>query len=895
MSQATQPLGADPTALREQLFDFWTRKELEALRAVAFKGFSDFQTPLEDLLCVLEGCPGRQKGKATTMGHSILMEFERWRRTHPKVTLQAVPEVSKLGLQRRALILLTDAQPSFMDPLIDIYQLGSLDRSTLRLHIIRLQALNCYREAALLTMKLELQNELDMEEMCVPLILQDKLPMAESFVSGHPKLEEHMVTLLDSWCHPDFSIAQLCRQFPRLSLSKHQTDQIQPKMLSKQVFRLMEKFNIDPGLCPNSVYKRKSDSMRFLMYKRFVEKGMSEENWSDHVQSTVADDPELQIQLVELMVKYGGMVSAAQWSLRYGLPKDRLPFGVWDTQESLPPSLREVSKGCSAESWDPPQAHRDRFYQLPITRDHVHFLETLEGLQLCRETVLQPGCIVGVDMEWRAGFGAVSPQQRVALIQLAVPGQVFLLDLCAHGFSQHNITVTFIRSLFSAPTVLKLGYGMAGDLKCLLATWSQFSEEPLKMEGVLDLLNVHQQMQRSASSRGGSGGPRGVLVGEGPSEKGLSLLVQQVLGKPLDKMEQLSNWERRPLRTSQLRYAAVDAYCLLDVYSALSCDPACFGLPQDLCSISSLQTEKSKAEKKSKEEKKKQARARRESAPAPTSTLGPERTPQPGEESQSPLPPPMAPQQLRVVCDNMLQGLGRYLRCLGVDVVLLENTDDHRVAAQLAQEDGRVILTCGQPYQTLKSQVGEGRCIALDCSEKARDQAVRVLKHFNVQPTQSDIFSRCQVCNSDQYLKMPREDMTRLLKERGFLQQQQQAPVPPEGETLDDSLDPLTLPTLSTPPVPVPFLAPGVPRYSPHCRWAPLSDLDSSTLTFPRGAVLQLHTVPPGLLPRIPFFFICTGCGKVFWEGSHFSRVLSQFQEVLCITEDTEDTPSSST
>ncbi|XP_064863650.1 exonuclease mut-7 homolog isoform X2 [Oncorhynchus nerka] len=769
MSQATQQLGADPTALREQLFDFWTRKELEPLRAVAFKGFSEFQTPLEDLLCVLEGCPGRQKGKATTMGHSILMEFERWRRTHPKVTLQAVPEVSKLGLQRRALSLLTDAQPSFMDPLIDIYQLGNLDRSILRLHIIKLQAVNCYREAALLSMKLELQNEVDMEEMCVPLILQDKLPMAESFVRGHPRLEERMVTLLDSWCHPDFSIAQLRRQFPRLSLSKHQTDQIQPKMLSKQVFRLMEKFNIDPGLCPNSVYKRKSDSMRFLMYKRFVEKGMSEENWRDHVQSTVADDPELQIQLVELMVKYGGMVNAAQWSLHYGLPKDRLPFGVWDTQESLPPSLREVSKGCNAESWDPSQAHRDRFYQLPITRDHVHFLETVEGLQRCRDTVLQPGCIVGVDMEWRAGFGAVSPQQRVALIQLAVPGQVFLLDLCAHGFSQHNITVTFIRSLFSATTVLKLGYGMAGDLKCLLATWAQFSEEPLKMEGVLDLLNVHQQMQRSTSSRG-SGGPRGVLVGEGPAEKGLSLLVQQVLGKPLDKMEQLSNWERRPLRTSQLRYAAVDAYCLLDVYSALSRDPASFGLPQDLCSISSLQTEKSKEEKKRKEEKKKQARRRgahQESDPAPTPTLGPEKSPQLGEDSQSPLPPRMAPQQLRVVCDNMLQGLGRYLRCLGVDVVLLENTDDHRVAAQLAREDGRVILTCGQPYQTLKSQVGEGRCIALDCSEKARDQAVRVLKHFNVQPTQSDIFSRCQVCNSDQYLKMPRENMTRLLKERG--------------------------------------------------------------------------------------------------------------------------------
>ncbi|XP_045081343.1 exonuclease mut-7 homolog [Coregonus clupeaformis] len=77
--------------------------------------------------------------------------------------------------------------------------------------------------------------------------------MAESFVRGHPKLEECMVRLLDSGCHPDYSIAQIRRQFSRLSLSKHQTDQIQPKMLSKQVLRLLEKFNIDPALCPNSV------------------------------------------------------------------------------------------------------------------------------------------------------------------------------------------------------------------------------------------------------------------------------------------------------------------------------------------------------------------------------------------------------------------------------------------------------------------------------------------------------------------------------------------------------------------------------------------------------------------------------------------------------------------
>jgi len=98
---------------------------------------------------------------------------------------------------------------------------------------------------------------------------------------------------------------------------------------------------------------------------------------------------------------------------------------------------------------------------------------------------------------------------------------------------------------------------------------------------------------RPAPAVDGAAGPRG-----------LSLLVQQVLGKPLDKTQQLSNWDRRPLGEGQLVYAggrhlsrpatphpphwrlrltlptlAADAYCLLEVYWALCREPARFHLP----------------------------------------------------------------------------------------------------------------------------------------------------------------------------------------------------------------------------------------------------------------------------------------------------------------------------
>ncbi|GCB77522.1 hypothetical protein scyTo_0021108, partial [Scyliorhinus torazame] len=113
-----------------------------------------------------------------------------------------------------------------------------------------------------------------------------------------------------------------------------------------------------------------------------------------------------------------------------------------------------------------------------------------------------------------------------------------------------------------------------------------------------------------------------------------------------------------------------DAYCLLDVYDALQKDPQHFGLSCRLEEFLMLKMEKRGREKKPK---------RKKSSPSiPSKTIQP--TPR-----KISLFPPMSPSEFSVVCDNMLQGLGRYLRCLGVDVKILENEDDHRVAAEVRQ------------------------------------------------------------------------------------------------------------------------------------------------------------------------------------------------------------------
>ena len=53
----------------------------------------------------------------------------------------------------------------------------------------------------------------------------------------------------------------------------------------------------------------------------------------------------------------------------------------------------------------------------------------------------------------------------------------------------------------------------------------------------------------------------------------LSDAAHRFLGRPLNKGEQVSNWDARPLEQSQLVYAALDAHCLLGILDAilLSC------------------------------------------------------------------------------------------------------------------------------------------------------------------------------------------------------------------------------------------------------------------------------------------------------------------------------------
>ncbi|NXU46811.1 MUT7 Exonuclease, partial [Drymodes brunneopygia] len=679
------------------------------------RGFARLEEPLAALLAMLESSSD-WKGKGHSLGYCITTELQLWIKEHPPVPQSGI-KLKKL--QTHVLGMLSQCPANLLDPLISIYQLHTADRNCLLEHVSHLYLQGDYKEAAILSIKLKLQPDQDVEKMCTPLLLQDKANLVEDYVAEYPELQRKLLQTLDMWCDPSFNIRDITR--PYQGLSRYKPEKFNRRVLSKLVFRLLERFNADPALCPNVINQRHLRTLNYLFYKRFVEKTMTEENWADHIQSTAGENRWLQGQLVQLLLRHCDTHGAARWAQHCQVPPEMLPEEL--QQLHIQDRVEEVTKAGNSEA-----SKKKDYYQLPIPRENIHFLQTWEEMLQCWQKVLQPGQVVGVDMEWRPSFGMVG-KPRVALLQLALKDEVFLLDLPqileqAEAEGEKEKLPHFIHMLYSDAAITKLGYGMSGDLSSLAATCSALKDMEKQMQGVVDLLAVDKQVDGLSPEHGHE--QRGLRQ----PEKGLSLLVQHVLGKPLDKTEQLSNWEKRPLREEQILYAASDAYCLLEIYERLCKDPESFRLGSDLTeSLVGKQSKKPRAKKQ----------LNKQEAPSPS-----------GQECQGPSmeppcpPAPISPREFSVVCDNMLQGLGRYLRCLGVDVRLLDNEDDHRRAAEIARQEGRVILTSGLPYQTLRSQVGEGRCFSVNCSEKAKEQALQVLKHFNVQVSLSDIFSRCQ-------------------------------------------------------------------------------------------------------------------------------------------------------
>ena len=196
----------------------------------------------------------------------------------------------------------------------------------------------------------------------------------------------------------------------------------------------------------------------------------------------------------------------------------------------------------------------------------------------CAVTHLLQARFVGMDAEWTAPATRFTPP-ACALLQLAVGSSrvVYVLDLVAlraaaiavggggggggGGEAMRRAAGALRRLLFcDAASVAPAPLAAAAAS----ATTRAAAATAATIVGFA-LQNDFEQLKLAWPEVGWRGARRPIvdLARDAGKGKGLTHLCNAVLGHPLDKREQMSDWSARPLRAAQLAYAALDAQVLL--------------------------------------------------------------------------------------------------------------------------------------------------------------------------------------------------------------------------------------------------------------------------------------------------------------------------------------------
>lgn len=172
-----------------------------------------------------------------------------------------------------------------------------------------------------------------------------------------------------------------------------------------------------------------------------------------------------------------------------------------------------------------------RAYEGPVT-----VVEDPSAVNACVQSIREHR-VIGFDTETKPMFRK-NQNHQVALIQLAVPGEVFLFRIHKTGMPRELI------SLFEDPAHIKAGISIHDDISRLKKLF------PFEPTAFFELQEYSNRFGIESNS--------------------LRKLSAIILGFRVSKSQQLSNWENDILTEGQIIYAATDAWVCLEIYNELS-------------------------------------------------------------------------------------------------------------------------------------------------------------------------------------------------------------------------------------------------------------------------------------------------------------------------------------
>lgn len=789
--------------------------------------FSHVDNPYVHTLTLLYNCQDFHNAKSKTLPLFIMEEFKNWSGACRNNIVHLLTADVKIDAFK---IISKQNSLALTKLVVEAYEMAQ--QSDVFCPIIKCYIDNKqYKEACQYASILKLHAHFTIDDFIIPLILQDKLYAVDEFLGDSKSRQIEVVKFLDSILGQSsirdaIEVYALQHEVPEIKFEK-----LHSKPWKRLIGRMLKMFKLPSDLTPNFNRRRNEGALQFLLHKRFIENGLSDESWKEMVHEAVGNDESLQRELVAQVAMYSETSEALYWAQFYNIDKQYWPHDVRLLFDN-PDGNRGQLKSSSDPSWGTTDSDMVTYHKLKLPFEAIQLIDSPSTFEQFLDNGLKDVDIVGIDCEWKPNFG--HQLNELALMQIATRTNVFVLDIVRLGSKVRHLWQELGKFLFNNCDILKLGFSITSDISMIKTALPDLNFNH-KQLGFLDLCSLWKQIEKY---------PNVVLPFEvqkgGPS---LSTLVQHCLGFPLDKSDQFSNWEKRPLRDNQLIYAALDAFCLIEVYDVLKqcCEASNFSF-DEVCY--NLMTNEKMPRRKTKKMGKINEAASQNSIQQPP----------------SPHEAPVPASSLKIVCDTMLQGLGKNLRRCGIDTMILANNDDHMECVRHAQTDNRYIVSRGIVFNKLFGYVPHGHCLKI-ISDDVDEQLKEVLDYWKVEVTKNDIFSRCQACNGNSFVKVSRSTINTMINSK------QKNPPPAEfyedeatGFSSEDDID-------------------FEPNYSISStrKWElyPDEKIDVGLCKTQLGAQIQVQSIPLDIIKKYDFFYVCEECGKVYWDGSHFDKVLS--------------------
>ena len=386
--------------------------------------------------------------------------------------------------------------------------------------IVELSTEGHYCTAANTAVALSIYDKSHVDDFLIPLLLlgsKDCNFSLHKYLAIYPDAATELMKYLDDladYNRKKLSLLEI--KYPKIPSAKFtETGNLsfRSRSLMKTVKKLAEAWNISPEVYPRiSEWNAKGKIIHLIKSKS----SSTLDEFRDEIIATVGHNKVLQEKVVSALQQEKDVVEAEFWENRFDLKLDS--------------KVKEISESKDENSTN------NNFLKLPIRPESLHLVDTKEKFQQFVEKLESTEeTLIGLDTESKPGV------QKPSLIQVALSQEVFLLDFEVLPEVLDDFDYGKLKTaLFLDDNKTVVGFAVSDDVKKCAKFCKSSTGNDNFCKNIVDLQKEHNGK--------------------------LSDLCMQLLGKPLNKAEQTSDWSKRPLTASKMEYAALDAWVCVELY-----------------------------------------------------------------------------------------------------------------------------------------------------------------------------------------------------------------------------------------------------------------------------------------------------------------------------------------